>query len=87
MTKSVPEMAHEILTYLAARPQAQDTLDGIEQWWLLERHIERHSDLVRAAVDTLLADGWLVEAEGKDGQRRYRLNPERHEEVRAWTKS
>jgi hypothetical protein len=77
-------MAHEILTYLATRPKAQDTLDGIEQWWLLERHIERHSDLVRQAVDTLVEQGWLVENKGKDAQSRYRLNPERREEPKAW---
>jgi hypothetical protein len=71
-------MALEILTYLTRRPEALDTFDGILQWWwVVEPQRPRHPSEVRAAVDELVASGFVVAARGRDQQERYRLNPAR----------
>jgi hypothetical protein len=76
-------MALEILTYLAQRPEAQDTLDGILQWWwVVEPQRPRHPREVRAAVDQLLAAGFVLSARGRDRQERYRLDPARLDAAR-----
>jgi hypothetical protein len=75
-------MALEILTYLAHRPDAQDTLGGILEWWVIEPKHPRNPREVRAAVDELVAAGFLLAARGRDRQERYRLNPARREDAR-----
>ena len=55
------EIASEILAYLAEHPDAQDTLDGIAQWWLVERKIRCQTSAVEEALADLVAKGLLVE--------------------------
>lgn len=52
-------IAHEILAYLVEHPEAQDTLEGIVQWWLLERKIKYQEILVKEALTKLVQDGYL----------------------------
>jgi len=70
------------LSYLAERPQAQDTLEGVTQWWLLEQEIKKQMDKAQAALDELIAGGWVVARQGKDGRTRYRINRRRLKEIR-----
>jgi hypothetical protein len=67
-------MALEILEYLTLRPDAQDTLEGILEWWVVSDR-ERDPREVRAAVDELVEGGFLLAARGRDQQERYRLDP------------
>jgi len=77
-------MALEILTYLTRRPEAQDTLDGILQWWwVAEPPRHRHPREVRAAMVELVASGFVLATRGRDRQERYRLNPARLGAARA----
>jgi hypothetical protein len=76
-------MALEILAYVTHRPSAQDTFEGILEWWVMERYLERQRREVRGAVDELVAAGFLVAARGRDRRLRFKLNPERGEEARA----
>jgi hypothetical protein len=76
-------MAFEILTYLVQHPRAQDSFEGILQWWLLERYIERERTAVEAAVEELVASGLVVTREGRDRRRRFGLNPRRAVEAQA----
>ena len=69
-----PPIADEILAYLAEHPRAQDTLEGIAEWWLLEQEIKRWTAQVRAALAELVAQGLVLERKGKDGQIHYHLN-------------
>lgn len=77
------ETAQDILSYLAERPQAQDTLEGVTQWWLLEQEIKRQMDKAQAALDELIAQGLVVARRGKDGRTRYRINRRRLKEIRS----
>lgn len=74
-------MAYKILAYLAERPRAQDTLDGIFRWWVLERWTERQRMAAQQAVDDLVGAGFLIATRGRDDRWRYRLDHHRLAEV------
>lgn len=79
MKKDMPfsnksEVAYEILSYLSEHPDAQDTLDGIAHWWLMERRIKYHISLVREALEELVGRGLIVEKYGTDLSVHFRLN-------------
>jgi hypothetical protein len=76
-------VAQELLGYLARHPDAQDTLEGILEWWLLEEKIRRRAFEVREALAELVRDGLLRERKGKDDRTHYRVNRRRYEELTA----
>ena len=67
-------IAFEILIYLYEHPEAQDTLDGIVHWWLLERKIKYQSFLVKEALGDLVKNGLLSEWKKDNIETRYGLN-------------
>lgn len=77
------DIAHDILEYLSDNPGARDTLDGIAEWWLLDRQIRRELENVQGAVDQLLDADFLEECRGGDQRLHYRLNARRVEEIGA----
>ncbi len=80
-TSGQSEIAQQVLAYLAEHPQAQDTLEGILHWWLLEQQIKHWATEVQEALVELVAQGLLVEHEGLDGQIRYRINQSKAAEI------
>jgi hypothetical protein len=80
-SKTKSEIARDILEYLARNPDAQDTIAGILEWWLLEQQIKHRSDKVKAALTDLVTSGLVVEVVGKDSQTHYRINVERAKEI------
>lgn len=77
------ESSHKILAYLMNNPNAQNTLEGIMDWWLLQQDIKRNVALVRKSVDGLIQKGFLLERQGEDRTKYYQLNRERLEEISA----
>ncbi|HEX9668975.1 MAG TPA: hypothetical protein VGC93_05770 [Thermoanaerobaculia bacterium] len=75
-------VAHEILAYLMEHPDAQDTREGIADWWLLEQCIRRRCQEVDGAVKELVAAGFVTERIGADGRVRYQLNREKLTQIR-----
>jgi hypothetical protein len=73
--KSKPSMANEVLSYLSGHPEAQDTIEGIAEWWLLEQRIRHEITEVKKALDELVAQGLILERSGRDGHVHYRFNP------------
>jgi len=68
-------IAREILSYLSAHHDAQDTLDGIVQWWLRERKSDQHTTLVKEVLGDLVTQG-LIEKIRIEGQTPYyRIHP------------
>ena len=55
------ELSREILRYLLRHPDAQDTLEGISEWWLLEETIIRKYAEVEAALTNLVDRGFVLE--------------------------
>ena len=62
------------MAYLARHPDAQDTIEGIAEWWLLEQRIVRAIAEVKAALAELVAKNLIVERKDKTGRSYYRLN-------------
>ena len=76
-------IGNEILAYLVDHPKAQDTLEGIVSWWLLERTIKFQQTQVKKALAELVAKGLVIEHKGMDSQTHYRINQSKYEEIQA----
>jgi hypothetical protein len=75
------QIAQDVLAYLAEHPQAQDTLEGITHWWLLEQEIARRTAEVRSVLVDLARRGLVLERQGADGRIQYRINQHKSEEI------
>ncbi|HEV8483549.1 MAG TPA: hypothetical protein VGV87_08380 [Blastocatellia bacterium] len=82
-TAEAADIAQEILAYLAAHPRAQDTMEGILQWWLLEQDIKRTMAQVKSALGELVSQGLVMERQEKDGRIHYRINRRQIARIRA----
>jgi hypothetical protein len=64
-------------------PDAQDTLEGVVEWWLLERKIKNQTDLAKEALAELVHKALVLEVSVGDSST-YRMNRSRYEEIRAF---
>jgi hypothetical protein len=76
------QVSNSILAYLAKHPDAQDTVEGITDWWLLQRRIEVESSMVQQALLELTENGLILKRKGRDARIRYRLNKSKLREIR-----
>ncbi len=75
------EIAREILAYLVDHPDAQDTMDGIVDWWLLERQILIQWRMVNDALKGLVEKGLVLKFPSADSKFHFRVNQTRYEEI------
>jgi len=66
--------APEILDYLARQPEAQDTIDGILHWWVLDSCIRSWAPKIAKAVAELVGRGFLEEKPSSDGKIFYHVS-------------
>ena len=59
------EIAQKILSYLKKHPNAEDTLEGIVNWWLRSDRGEQAIDEVKDALNLLIEKGDVEEIKGK----------------------
>ena len=78
------QIAYRLLGYLAENPNAQDTLEGIVEWWLLERLTTNHAARVKEALEDLVLASLVLERRGKDSRTYYKINPLKLEEITAF---
>ena len=57
-----------------SHPQAQDTIDGIADWWLTERRVRQGIAEVEVALRHLVERGLVDVDVRKDGKKHYSLN-------------
>jgi hypothetical protein len=76
------EIANSILSYLVEHTSAQDTFEGIVEWWLLEQRIKHDSFAIRDVLTDLTAKELIHAYEGGDSRTHYRINPGKEEEIR-----
>ena len=72
----------KILSYLVDYPGAQDTLEGIAEWWILDRDVEVRLSEVREALAVLVERRLVIEVAGAGSPARYRVDAERLPEIR-----
>jgi len=75
------QISCQIIAYLVEHPEAQDTLEGIIEWWLLERQIKFQTAKVKEALSELVAKGLVIEHNGRDSQTHYRINNCKRKEI------
>lgn len=69
------QLALQILEYLRTHSDAQDTAEGIAEWWSLEHRVRNEITEVKRSLLELVAQGLVVEKTGRDGRAHFRLNP------------
>ena len=75
------QIGNKILAYLVDHPKAKDTLEGIVEWWLLEREIKFETARVKEALSDLVARGLILEKKGSNSQMHYRINQSKYKEI------
>jgi len=70
-----------LLEYLCSHPNAKDTAEGIENWWLRAHGANVNEMGVKEALDNLVAKGWLTATGSLSGYRIYGLNQCRSTEL------
>jgi hypothetical protein len=78
------DISRDILSYLSEYPRAQDTVEGIVHWWLLERRVQRWTTRVEAALTELVTEGLLLERKDQDQRSHYRVNQAELETIRSF---
>ena len=76
------EVARDILAYLIGHPGAQDTLEGIVEWWLWEQRIRHQMAIVQEALSDLVAENLVLKRQGKDSRTHYRINGRHLKKIR-----
>ena len=61
--------------------EASDTLEGIVQWWLLDRGIKQNLIEVRGALDELSERQLVLESRSADQKVHYRINQSKRNEI------
>jgi hypothetical protein len=74
-TRKLPSPAPEILAYLARQPGAQDTIDGILHWWVLDAYLRNWAPKIAKTVAQLVEQGFLEEKSSSDGKIFYHISP------------
>jgi hypothetical protein len=67
-------IARVLLTYLEKHPEAQDTLEGILQTWLVGRSDKYTPTIVKEVVKDLVLQGTILEGKMPGASAVYRLN-------------
>jgi hypothetical protein len=76
------KIGNEILAYLVDHPKAQDTLEGIVNWWLLERAIKFQEAQVKKALAELVARELILEKKESNSQIHYRINQSKYKQIK-----
>jgi hypothetical protein len=71
----LPSPAPEILDYLARHPDAQDTIDGILHWWVLDACVRKWAPKIAETVAQLVEQGFLEQKRSADGNVIYHASP------------
>ena len=83
-SREVSRVLFDILAYLADNPEADDTIEGITQWWLLEQKIRRQIPVVEKALTELVKKGFVLARGGNNGRIHYRVNRSKQKQIKAF---
>lgn len=71
------EIKIAILRYIAKRPNSQDSIEGIANWWLMREHIETNLKKIEAAVEGLVEEEILISRGKNSSSKIYSLNKDK----------
>lgn len=74
-------LSQAILRYLVRHPNAQDTLEGISEWWILEDRIIQKYAEVQEALTFLVGQGFVLEKRIPNAGVFYCLNIEKKRQI------
>ena len=83
MTDATKPITYDILAYLSENPDAQDTLEGIAEWWLSEQTVKPSMTVVAEALTELVDTGLILARSGKESRTFYKVNRRRMKEISA----
>jgi hypothetical protein len=75
------KIAYEILAYMLEHPDAQDTLEGITEWWLPGGDARPNVTLVAEALAELTARGFILARRGEDARALYKVDRRKLKEI------
>lgn len=81
MNRNADDYRHSILSYLTRHPQAQDTVEGIAEWWVMDQHLHVILEEIQDALAALVRNQYLVEKRRQDGRVYYALNLENMDKI------
>jgi hypothetical protein len=81
--EAVLRVVRGISRYLAEHPEAADTVDGIQHWWLPRLGIDATVNTLHAALDRLVADGIVERRALPDGGTVYGRGHRRYVEAQS----
>ncbi len=81
------QITQDVLSYLFENAAAQDTLEGIVDWWMFEQKIKRQTAEVKEVLDELAAQEIILEHTARDSRTHYRINRRKEKEIVALLKS
>jgi spore cortex formation protein SpoVR/YcgB (stage V sporulation) len=74
---------YRILRYLVENPKAQDTLEGVVEWWLLDKYTKGNVMRVKEALEYLVSADLILQRRGKESRIYYKINPQKLREIYA----
>ncbi|MCA1635124.1 MAG: MarR family transcriptional regulator [Acidobacteria bacterium] len=74
-------ITYDILAYLSENPDAQDSKEGIAEWWLSEQTVKPNMAVVAEALTELVDRGLILARNGKDARTFYKVNRRRMKEI------
>lgn len=77
------QITYDILAYLAENPDAQDTSEGIAEWWLLGQATRPNTARVEEALTELVSSGLVLARRGKGARTYYKINRRKLKEISA----
>jgi hypothetical protein len=81
----VNDVAACILGYLLeTAPKAEDTIDGIVEWWVMRQRIRYETARVKEALSKLINEGLILERRAEGSPVRYRINRRKVRTARAY---
>ena len=70
-----------VLSYLIEHQDAQDTVEGIVEWWIVEQKIKQQTAKVKEVLGELVKKKYLLANKGMDSRTRYRINHSKRKEI------
>jgi hypothetical protein len=86
-TSDKSRIGHDVLAYLVEHQNAQDTLEGIVEWWLVEQKIQQQTGMVLEVLNELVNKNYLEERKGMDGRVRYLINHRKGKEIKRFLRT